>query len=159
MAQGTYPTSYYTTKNGQLHIVISEALILGEKSGYQNVSVKGGAKLFPEKFIQSRVKEFIHPTRGLLFKKSSTIDKGKIVAQAKSAQDEIVKEEYGLQSAKLLEMVLYEQEQKPQLMKGSIEKELTAEEALQKGKKVEAAKDKVIEDEFQDTSKLEGFDF
>ena len=158
MAQGTYPASYYTTKNGQLHIVISEALILGEKSGYPNVSVKGGAKLFPEKFIQSRVKEFIHPTRGLLFKKGATIDKDKIIVQAKLAQDEISNEKYELQSAKLLEMVLYEQEQKPRSIKGA-EKELTPEEALQKGKKVEAAKEKVIEDEFKDTSELQGFDF
>ncbi len=161
MAQDTYKEAYTKTKDGQLFIVISEALRLGKEHKYKDVVLKGAAKLFPDKFITDKVENFIKPKVGILWTDKDMFNEEELIKQAKKAQSEIVKEEYGLESAKLLENVIYNRKEKVQI--GTPREELTDEEALAKGKKLEKVsikkKEVVEEKEYQDTSEMEEFSF
>ncbi len=161
MAQDTYKEAYTKTKDGQLFIVISEALRLGKEQQYKDVVLKGAAKLFPDKFITDKVENFIKPKVGMLWVDKDTFNEDELIIQAKKAQSEIANEEYRLESAKLLENVIYNRKEKVRV--GIPRKELTVEEAIEKGEAAEEIREEKrevkIEDEYQDTSELNEFSF
>ena len=159
MAQENYPQHFKNTKEGQLYIVISEALRLGKETGYKDVNLQGGARMFPIKYIEERSSKFIKPKTGLLWDNQEMFDMEELIAHAKRAQHEISKEQYGVHSAKLIENVLYNRKE---LERGERGEEESVEQLIKKAEKLDieraAKKDRKEQEEFEDVSDLEGLE-
>lgn len=150
----------------------------GLENDFSGVKLEGGDRIFREKFISDRIFDFIKaPTSikkgGLLWNGKGIIDEKELVRLAKIAQSEVANEEFGVESVKLTEFVMYEripQEGMTALKESEVPVEEVIEEAEAadevRAEKREVRDEAISEEEeekefgkLDDMEEMEGFDF